>query len=66
MLLLPPDFSYYPHHTDFYEDLDATNLAEKTACSLQEHTEMEKKFNKSSTKTQCQKRHYTVGDRMRL
>lgn len=49
MLLLPPDFSYCLNHTDFYEDLDATNLAGKTACSLQEHTETEKKFNKSST-----------------
>lgn len=66
MLLLPPDFSYCPHHNDFHEGLYATDLAEKTACSLQEHTETEKKRNKSSTKSQCQKRHYIVGDRMRL
>lgn len=56
MLLLSPDFSYCPHHTDFHEDLDGTNLAEKIVCSLLEHTETENKFDKSFTKSQCQKK----------
>lgn len=55
-LLLSPDFSYCPHHTDFPKDLDGTNLAEKIVCSLLEHTETENKFDKSFTKSQCQKK----------